>query len=85
MSPHPKSLEPAKCLWCGLVGRVPHRSDTDCISALREAVKLHKSALEVSGAAANLAMPVAQTGAAGLSKRSPASVDHAGPPRRDHP
>ena len=85
MSPHPKSLEPAKCLWCGLVESVPHRSDTDCISALREAVKLHKSALEVSGAAANLAKAVPQTGAAGLSKRSPASVDHAGPPRRDHP
>ena len=51
MSPHPKSLEPAQCLWCGLVESVPHRSDTDCISALWEAVKLYKSALEVSGAA----------------------------------
>jgi hypothetical protein len=59
MSAHPKSLEPAKCLWCGLlVEGVPHRSDTDCISALRDAVKLHKSALEVSGAAANRAKTV---------------------------
>ena len=54
MSPHPKCLEPAKCPWCGLVASVPHRSDTDCISALRDAVKLHKSAVEVSSGAVNL-------------------------------
>ena len=37
---------------------VPHRSDTDCISALRDAVKLHKTAVEVSGGAVNLAKAV---------------------------
>ena len=55
------------------VGEQSHRSDTDCISALRDAVKLHKSALEVSGAAANLAKAVPETGAAGLNKRSPSA------------
>ena len=85
MSSHPKRLEPTKCPWCGLVESVPHRSDIDCIAALRDAVKLHKTAVEVSGGAVNLAKAVPPAGATGLSKRSSASVDHAGPPRRAHP